>query len=953
MTDQLSRVTAALANRYRVEREIGGGGMATVYLAEDLKHHRHVAVKVLRPDLAAALGPERFLREIEIAAQLQHPNILPLLDSGEAGGFLYYVMPFIEGRSLRAKLVREGELPIDEAVRILRDVVDALTEAHAHGVVHRDIKPENILISGRHALVTDFGVAKAVSEATGTQHLTTAGVALGTPAYMAPEQAAADPHLDHRVDLYAVGAVAYELLTGRPVFTGTTPQMVLSAHVTEPPEPVTKHRETVPEPLAQVVMRCLEKKPADRFQSADELLPLLEALATPSGGITPTAMQPVRAPRLARRRTNFVLAGAAVVVALAAIIILGRLGTGVTLDPNLVAVAPFDILDPDLELWREGLVDVLSASMDGAGPLRAVPPSVVVRQWSGRADEVSAADLGARVGAGLALYGRIVGAGADSVRLSATLLDVERGSVVVEIADLRGRADRIDLLADTLAVRLVGHLSETRPMAAVRHSSLGSQSPTALKEFLQAEQHYRRSNWDSAQPHYERAIAADSTFALAFARLGWVLGWQTLEAGAPFQLRAGALNRGLAARESLLVAADSVSAALLEFDGDSSDWALLPRLFATLEAATARYPLDAQSWYRLGEARYHWGPFAGATDEELERLFSRAVELDSAFTPPYIHLIECRLRLHGLTAGQEAMASYLALNPRGISAEAVEVVSALLDPRRAALPETQQALRSASARVITQSRLPAYSFPDSAESSIRVGHAFAALTGDSGLLVATLAHRGHLREALVVMGDDQPLMFADIALLGGVPRDSAAPVFAAWHGRDAAVLALPWWAEMRDTTPFARFRQGVDSAVAAGSLTKAAGEFLRERADAYHALAGADSAGALQRFRRLPVWPAAWLYHDRLTLARLLVATGALTAAAAILDQIPYPLNSRVRPGEVLWILDRARVHERLGNAEKAQRAYAYVAEAWRHADPLLRPYADEAREALRRLARE
>ncbi len=295
MTDITSRLSTALADRYRIEREIGAGGMATVYLAEDLKHERKVAVKVLRPELAAALGSERFLREIKIAAKLKHPHILPLFDSGEADGFLYYVMPFEEGQSLREKLAKEGELPIAEAVRLLRDVVDALAHAHKHGVVHRDIKPDNVMLSGQHALVTDFGVAKAVTEATGRQQLTATGVALGTPAYMAPEQAAADPHIDHRADIYAVGALAYELLTGRPPFTGTTPQMILSAHVTEAPEPVTKYRETVPPALAQLVMKCLEKKPADRWQRAEELLPRLEALATPSGGLTPTATMPVSA----------------------------------------------------------------------------------------------------------------------------------------------------------------------------------------------------------------------------------------------------------------------------------------------------------------------------------------------------------------------------------------------------------------------------------------------------------------------------------------------------------------------------------------------------------------------------------------------------------------------------------------------------------------------------------
>src|SRR5215210_314375 len=206
--------------------------MATVYLAEDLRHRRKVALKLLRPELAASLGPDRFLREIRIAAQLQHPHILPLLDSGEIGGFLYYVMPYVDGESLRARLTRQGELSVPEAARVLREVADALSYAHERGVVHRDIKPDNVLLSGRHALVTDFGVAKAVSEATGTSTLTTAGVALGTPSYMAPEQATADPAVDHRADLYAVGVLGYELIAGRPPFAGRTSQETLAAHLT-------------------------------------------------------------------------------------------------------------------------------------------------------------------------------------------------------------------------------------------------------------------------------------------------------------------------------------------------------------------------------------------------------------------------------------------------------------------------------------------------------------------------------------------------------------------------------------------------------------------------------------------------------------------------------------------------------------------------------------------------
>ena len=231
------RLQAALADRYHLEREVGQGGMATVYLAQDLKHHRRVALKVLRPELAAALGPERFVREVETVAQLQHPHILPLFDSGEADGFLYYVMPFVDGESLRERLKREGDIPIHEAVRILREVVDALAHAHQHGIVHRDIKPDNVMLSGRHAVVTDFGVAKAVSAA-GTDKLTTVGVALGTPTYMAPEQAMGETNLDasgrHLLRRRA-GVRAADRLPRRS--SKPTAQALLSAHVLEKPTP--------------------------------------------------------------------------------------------------------------------------------------------------------------------------------------------------------------------------------------------------------------------------------------------------------------------------------------------------------------------------------------------------------------------------------------------------------------------------------------------------------------------------------------------------------------------------------------------------------------------------------------------------------------------------------------------------------------------------------------------
>jgi serine/threonine-protein kinase len=263
--------------------------MSRVFLAQEVRLGRQVVVKVLPPELAAGVSAERFEREIRLAAALQHPHIVPLLTAGSQGDLLYYVMPHIAGESLRARIAHERELPVGDTVRILRDVCDALAYAHGHGIVHRDVKPDNVLLSGKHALVTDFGVAKAVSSSSGTggATLTSLGMALGTPAYMAPEQAAGDPNVDHRADLYAVGALGYELLAGRPPFSGLSPQGMLAAQVTATPDPVTQHRASVPPALAALIMQCLAKHPADRPQNADEVLGRLEAMATPTGGITP------------------------------------------------------------------------------------------------------------------------------------------------------------------------------------------------------------------------------------------------------------------------------------------------------------------------------------------------------------------------------------------------------------------------------------------------------------------------------------------------------------------------------------------------------------------------------------------------------------------------------------------------------------------------------------------
>ena len=317
--DLTSRLSDALADRYRIERELGQGGMATVYLAHDLRHDRRVAIKVLRPELAAVIGAERFLSEIRTTANLQHPHILPLHDSGEADSFLYYVMPYVEGESLRDRLAREKQLAVGEAIRIASEVAGALDYAHRHGIVHRDIKPENILLHDDRALIADFGIALAATSA-GTR-MTETGMSLGTPHYMSPEQALGDRELDARSDVYALACVTYELLMGEPPFTGPTAQAIIAKVMTDEPPSLTGHRKTVPPHVEAAVLQGLQKLPADRFSSAAEFARALEdvgftrtATASRAGRAT-TGRQAI----VPRRWFNALLGISAVVLAAAAL----------------------------------------------------------------------------------------------------------------------------------------------------------------------------------------------------------------------------------------------------------------------------------------------------------------------------------------------------------------------------------------------------------------------------------------------------------------------------------------------------------------------------------------------------------------------------------------------------------------------------------------------------------
>ena len=981
MADLLPQLEAALAGRYRIERELGGGGMSRVYLAEEVGLARQVVIKVLAPELSAGVNADRFRRETQLAASLQHPHIVPLLTAGSAGDLLYFTMPFVNGESLRARVKREGPLPVRDAARILHDVADALAYAHARGVVHRDIKPDNVLLSGNHALVADFGIAKAISASGGSSGLTSVGVAIGTPAYMAPEQAAGDPTVDHRADIYSFGAMAYEALTGHPMFEGLSPQQTLAAHLTEAPEEIRKRRPQVPPEIAELVMACLEKNAADRPQTADEILRVLEGAATPTSG-TRHARTALRA---ARRRTRWIVGAIVAVLAAAALWTVAGRRSGNALQDDLVAVAPFDVLDPSLQLWREGLVDILARSLDGAGPLRTVSPTVIVKRWSGRADPTAARALGEHTGARIVVYGALLASGPDSVRLTANVLDASNGAALGAV-DLRDHKDRLDRLADSVAVHVLQAIgTRIRGLGIARATAIGSASLPAVKAFLTGEQYLRRSEWDSALTAYQQAIGIDSNFTLAWAHAGLAAGWGRSGGDSlttRYHLRAGALNHGLAPRDSFLVQGDSLMT--MVFEGPQALagkwWTYGRRAIGTLEEAVRRYPDDPELWYSLGDARFHAGMLDGESSRQSLDAFDQAIALDSTFSPAYVHPMQLGPLLQGAEGGRRYAEGYLRAGGTGRYAGEAHAIDALLSgnaPRRSRIIDSVDALVSGTATgkpvlvgaEFTQATLTLH---DSAESDVRYAHAVATgllklakSAADShnarALDALGQANRGHLRAAYALDGGFTPEISIQLLMLGALPPDSADQAIAGLAHRlaNGNWSALAWWAGRGDTAAIKALRELTDSLrrheppgfppVAVDVVG-----YLLKAEPAYLALARRDTTAALNLFLALPDTACYGICPlDPLVRAELLAARGRDQEAATQLDQEPAFNHRNPLPSDVLWSLERGRVNERLKRYDVARDAYADVVSHWANGDASLQPYVAEARTALQRLSSE
>ncbi len=968
----------ALADRYTIVAELGRGGMAIVYQALDERHQRTVALKVLADEGAAAIGADRFLREIAIAAGLSHPHILPLYDSGEAGGFLYYAMPLAEGESLRTRLDREGQLPLDDVLRLTREVADALTYAHAHNVVHRDIKPENILLHDGHALVADFGIARAI-EAAGVERLTRTGVVVGTPAYMSPEQATGGTHLDGRTDVYSLGCVVYEMVSGEPPYTGPTPQAILARQLSEEARPLRHVRPSVSPAFDAAVRRALAPTPADRFQPPAEFADALTRA-------TEAAVRPGR--WAVSRKRIYQLVGLA--LALLAALLLYRHGSRAgEADPRLgVAVFPFRAAGSATE-WTERLADYVATALDGTPGIRVADPWSLWRtlrptreEAAESPDPVQAARLASAAGVAYFVLGALAQSG-EQLDLTMRVYRVGRRDPIETLRDTAS-LNSLPALVQRLAVAVIGRLGLG---GAPSYLSRATQSADALKAYLAAREAMRRGQVDSADIAIDRALALDSNFALALVAAVNIKSWKQFNSAQPYAGLQSLAERAVRASDSLGEREQLRARAMLAMvrtDG--------PPAAVALKRIVQLDSTDLLAWGLLSYCDLVYGWQYGAGPAAAAEANDHVLRLDPESVPALLrqaHLIS----IGGDTA--EGWAEIARLSRADTTNPLI--LGALLSLRALRAPEDSAGplLDSVAARPMAlwlsvfrtlRSTVPArarrlvervlatvgFGYPQRVAFGARLQLAvaqgrirevdsiirepgFKGLPGFDKQVAAFL-----LGSAIAGLGDSALTQRVVADLSRYVPRDSAPAYFETrpvwWMGWELAA----WHATFGDTAEARQWRSVFGRLPAGGPSEDYRGS-LQADIDARLAIRRGDLASGLTLEKRAYDL---WAIHSenvleaqpepamRFQLALLLRARGMPDSAVAILRSLIPPTTWMGFYSGRAW-LELGEIAEGRGDRADAARSYGLAAALWRDGGKEISPWRDRAFAGLRRTLEE
>ncbi|HYC52583.1 MAG TPA: serine/threonine-protein kinase [Gemmatimonadaceae bacterium] len=975
MPDLRADLESSLRPRFIIQRELGGGGMSRVFVAREVELDRDVVIKVLPPELAV-VNVARFRREMTTAARLHHPHIVPLHAAGDANGVLYYTMPLVEGETLRAR-ISAGALPVDECLRVMRDIADALAHAHAQQVVHRDIKPENVLLSGGHALVTDFGVAKALSAsketADATIHSTTAtagGLAIGTPAYMAPEQAAGDPLTDHRADLYALGLLGYEMLAGRSAFPRASVQEMIVAQIAERPRDIEELRGDAPPLLAALIMRCLEKRPDDRPPSAAVVREQLDAMRTPSGGAIRAGNRPRRIPRS-------LIAAAVALPVIALFGLFTKISGRPVLDHDVVAVAPFTVTG-DLGFLREGMLDLFAAKLTGEAGPRAAEPRAVLRAWraAGGSDSATltreaALSVAENIGAGQLLDGQVSGTSANMV-ITARLIDVDNGRLRAN-AQVRGPADSLAQMVDALTMQLLA----IGAGEGSRLSSLTSTSLPALRAYLAGQWLYRRGRYQQAATEHDRALREDSTFGLAAVALMQSAVWHgdfgAYERGSKV---AWANRHRLSPRDHALLIAQVGP--------------LYPRVapYASMIAAAQRYrdvaSDRADAWFMYGDQLVHhgWSTGNAAAHPQAEVALRQAVSIDSTFAPALEHLVLLAARRGDTAATRRYAQMYLAVDSAGESAQGIRwrLAAAVGDKRTAdpiagirdPLPSTSQSIigwvgiedgvNVAESHALIRS-IGEREVREGQPGSYIMLHDVALVTGRPTQARQFLTQferafspmpREHIKAALIADGGVGVADTAAAQLRASVGTARPAGQVGQWAGTQCVV---PLWLTIahQDTALNARALLALREL---GRDTMPISTFAADCAvllDAVHAVAARapDAAVRVTRADSMmktgPANPVEEVGNP--VVARLLETMGDKAGALAAIRRRPYFLGRK--PGLATSLRTEGRLASDLGDIAGAMTAYRHYLALRSDVEPGIRMDVDDVRAELARLERQ